>query len=167
LTRKDQGGNRCGGCGLSITEGTEGCQALFDELLGRDFQNVLYFRMHRMLVDVYALQHPDRYCASAKSLAAHLTGLCWFMDHEGSRAVGSEVLRKWLDGPSPVRKPALPESRGSMTIDDVRHEEDPDSYAEAVNRWARATWEAYAPLHDLAREWIRMAQAGKKEPPER
>jgi hypothetical protein len=54
-------------------------------LLARDFTDAAYFRVHRMIVDTYCLQHPDRYCVSAKSLAAHLTGLCWLIEHGGSR----------------------------------------------------------------------------------
>jgi Family of unknown function (DUF5946) len=47
-----------------------------DELLARDFQEIVYWRYHRLAVDAYCLQHPLRYCESAKSLAAHLCGLC-------------------------------------------------------------------------------------------
>lgn len=70
---------RCSGCGLVVRGGTAGCQAIMDDLLARDFSNVAYFRVHRMMVDTYCLQHPERYCVSAKSLAAHLTGLCWLI----------------------------------------------------------------------------------------
>lgn len=154
--------DRCAGCGLRTPGGTDGCQAIFEELVGRDFSNALYFRVHRMMVDIYSLQHPERYCASAKSLAAHLTGLCWFMDNDAPRAIGNQALRRWLDGPSPVDKPELPSFRGTLTIEDVRHAGDPESYARAVDRWGRSTWEAYAPLHALARGWIGAALGGKK-----
>src|SRR5262249_25137800 len=147
----------CAGCGLRVSGGTAGCQALMDELLARDFSNVIYFRVHRQMVDTYALQHPERYCASAKSLAAHLTGLCWLLERGGSRAVGSEPLRRWLDGKVALDKPELPAERGSLTIADVRGIDDPVAYAAAVDRWARATWEAYAPLHGLAHDWIETA----------
>jgi len=163
MTGETRGAERCKGCGLVVPRGTKGCQALCDELLARDFGNALYFRSHRLLVDIYSLQHPERYCVSAKSLAAHLTGLCWFMDNDGPRAVGSEPLRRWLDGPSPVEKPELPSFRGSLTIEEVRGTSDPESYARAVERWGRATWEAYSPLHALAREWIRTALAPAKD----
>ena len=35
-------------------------------------------------------------------------------------------------------------------------------HAQAVDRWARSTWQAYAPLHETAREWIRRALAGER-----
>ena len=147
---------------MGVPGGTEGCQAIFDELLVRDFSNVVYFRVHRKMVDVYALQHTERYCASAKSFAAHLTGLCWFLDHGGSRAVGNKSLRRWLNGASPVKKPDLPPGRGNMTIQDVREAPDPKAYGEAVERWGRSTWEAYAPLHAVARDWVQQALAGTR-----
>lgn len=152
----------CDGCGLRVEGGTEGCRALFDELVGRDFSHALYFRLHRLLVDVYSLQHPDRYCKSAKSLAAHLCGLCSILEDGASRAVGDEALRRWLDGKVDLDKPELPAFRGELTIDSVRHAPDPETYARALDRWARSTWEAYAALHPLARDWLERARSGAR-----
>ena len=115
-----------------------------------------------MTVDTYSLQHPDRYCISAKSLAAHLTGLCWLLELAGNRAVGSESLRRWLDGQPRMEKPAVPSFRGRLTVADVRDAADPDAYARAVEAWARSTWEAYASLHSLAHHWIEQASSFRK-----
>lgn len=150
----------CDGCGLRVDGGAVGCQAFFDELIARDFSHALYFRVHRLVVDVYSLQHPARYCKSAKSLAAHLCGLYSILEAGASGAVGDEALRRWLDGKVDLEKPELPSFRGELTIDSVRAAPDPESYADAVERWARSTWAAYAPLHPLAREWFERARAG-------
>jgi len=135
-----------------------------NELLARDFSSVVYFRVHRMMVDTYCLQHPARYCVSAKSFAAHLTGLCWLIEHGGSRAVGSESLRRWLNGIPRIEKPEIPSFRGSHTLADVREAPDPEAHARAVERWARSTWEAYSALHSLARHWIQQALSGQRPP---
>ena len=148
---------RCAGCGLAVRGGTQGCREIFEALLARDFTDAAYFRVHRMFVDIYSLQHPEDACSSAKSLAAHLTGLCWFLDHGGSQAVGNKSLRRWLNGASPVKKPNIPTFRGTVTIQDVRDAPNPEAYAQAVQRWGRSTWEAYSPLHALARDWIQQA----------
>lgn len=148
---------RCTGCGLVVPGGTAGCQQIADALWAREFGDVTYFRVHRMTVDTYCLQHPDRYCASAKSFAAHLTGLCWLLEHGGPRAVGSEALRRWLNGAVRLEKPEIPVLRGKLTVTDVRDAADPEAYARAVEDWARSTWEAYASLHSLARDWIQQA----------
>ena len=149
---------RCSGCGLEVAGGRAGCRAFFEEFLARDFTDFRYGRLHRMMVDVYCLQHPAEHCASAKSLAAHLTGLCCALEHDRDAEIQRSVQR-WLSGPSPVEKPALPESVGSMTIADVRSSADPDDYARALHAWARSTSEAYAPLHATARRWIELATA--------
>lgn len=152
----------CSGCGLVTPGGTEGCRAILDEPLARDFSNVLYFRVHRLLMDTYSLQHPDRYCASAKSFAAHLTGLCWLVERGGNSAVGSEPLRRWLDGTPRLEKPAIPSFRGRRTIADARAARGPVEHAEAVRAWARSTWESYGELHPLARRWIDEALATRR-----
>ena len=61
--------NRCEGCGLQVAGGTAGCQAILDQLLALHFGNATYFGVHRLFIDTYGLQHPERYCASFKSLA--------------------------------------------------------------------------------------------------
>jgi hypothetical protein len=123
---------RCAGCGLVVPDGTAGCQRIIDEIWAREFGGVSYFRVHRMTVDTYCLQHPERYCASAKSLAAHLTGLCWLLEMEGLRAVGSEALRRWLNGAVRLEKPDVPSFRGRLTVASVRDAADPEAHARAV-----------------------------------
>src|SRR5207249_6539748 len=99
-------------------------------------------------------------CASPKSLAAHLMGLCWLIERGGSRAVGSEPLRRFL-GTIALEKPALPRARGALTVADVRGAADPDAHYRAVDAWARSTWDAYAALHSIARPWIAQALGGR------
>ena len=161
--KKERPLERCDGCGLRAPGGAAGCQALFEELLARDFGDARFFRVHRLLVDTYSLQHPDRYCASAKSMAAHLTGLCWLMERGGSAAVGHAPLRAWLDGTPALDRPDPPEFRGGATIADLCAATDAVEHARAVEAWARSTWEAYAPLHVQAREWIEQALSRPSE----
>jgi uncharacterized protein DUF5946 len=152
----------CSGCGFVVQGGTEGCQEIFERLGARDFGNAAYFRVHRLMVDTFSLQHPDRYCKSAKSFAAHFTGLCVILEKGASPAVGNERLRRWLDGKPKIAKPPPPAFRGKLTVGDVDDASDPDTYAADVARWARSTWEAYASLHPLAREWI--ASSARRPP---
>src|SRR5258708_6044254 len=89
----------CPSCGAAVADGIAGCQRLFESLGLREFEDMRFARYHRIVVDVYAMQHPDRYGRSAKSFAAHLTGLCaWLEDEAGAPAVNSAVQR-WLSGP--------------------------------------------------------------------
>ncbi|MDQ3870181.1 MAG: DUF5946 family protein [Chloroflexota bacterium] len=154
------GRSQCAGCGAWIRDGTAGCQAIFEEIGARAWADLRYARRQRMVVDTYCLQHPERYCVSAKSLAAHLTGLAWAFEYGEHPSVARAVLR-FLDGNPSLQKPDLPASRGAMTIADVAAS-GPDGFAAAVEGWAHCTWDAYAALQPLARQWIEEALAGRR-----
>ena len=147
------------GCGLLIEGGTAGCQAMFDEFRVREMSELASsYASTRLSVDVYCLQHPDRYCVSAKSLAAHLTGVGWAVERGGGEW-GLRQLQRWLDTGPKLEKPAPPAGRGALTIADVASAEDTDAYVAALDRWARSTWAAYSELHEIARRWIDSAVA--------
>jgi uncharacterized protein DUF5946 len=146
----------CAGCGLLVEGGTAGCRTLFEELCAKEWDNPISYRVHRMIVDAYCLQHPDEYCASAKSFAAHLTGLCCAIEHKSHPNV-LRGLQHWLSGKAAVEKPAIPAKRGELTLMEVYREQDPVPQMLAANRWAQSTWDAYANLHSLAGNWIERA----------
>jgi len=155
---------RCSGCGLVIAGGDAGCQAIMDGLALREMGDARFGGAMRLRVDAYCLQHPARYCVSGKSLAAHLMGLGWILDHRGDPRHGSEALRRWLDGAVPIDKPALPEFRGRLTIADVAASAEPLAYRRALEAWGHAVWAAYFGLHGLAEAWIAAALAERRAP---
>jgi hypothetical protein len=157
----------CSGCGRAVAGGTAGCRARFEALVGRDFSDPRFFATHRLFVDVYALQHPDEYCRSAKSLAAHLGGLCLILEHEASMATGAAALRDWLDGPRTLDKPAIPAHRGETTLAGLDGIDDPPAWRDAVRRWAEAVWDAWRDLHPVARLWVAEALASGRRGPSR
>ncbi len=109
----------CEGCGLHVAGGTAGCQAMFDEFRAREMSELApSYASTRLTVDVYCLQHPDRYCVSAKSLAAHLTGVGWAVERGGGEW-GLRQLQRWLDTGPKLEKPALPGGNSALTIADV------------------------------------------------
>jgi len=149
----------CEGCGLRIAGGTAGCQALFDEFRAREITELAAkYASTRLTVDVYCLQHPDRYCVSAKSLAAHLTGVGWAVERGGGDW-GLRMLQRWLDGGVRLEKPPLPAGHGELTIADVAGATGTDDYLAALDLWARSAWSAYSGLHEVARGWIDAAVA--------
>lgn len=152
---------RCSSCDASLPEGSDGCQVLVEALWARDFGDYRYFRSHRLMMDAYSVQHPDRYCISAKSLAAHLGGLGCAFVHGGQSHV-YEALQRWLNGTPALSKPALPAARGELTIEVMEGVADPESYARAAERWGRSVWEAHASLHPLVRQWLQEALAGRQ-----
>ncbi|MBI1799541.1 MAG: hypothetical protein HYR73_07605 [Candidatus Eisenbacteria bacterium] len=143
----------CEECGFPAAGGAAGCQAIFDRMLAASFERRVPQPVHRLMVDAYSVQHPDRYCRSAKSLAAHLGGLCCFFEFGAEPAVGRALLR-WLNRPRAIVKPGLPDTRGVLTLAEVIEGSDPGAFRLAIERWARAAWQAHAALHPVARGWI-------------
>jgi hypothetical protein len=130
-----------------------------DELLARQFGDAAWFGAHRLFVDAYSLQHPDRYCVSFKSLAAHAVHLCWSLERGGTAAVPCESIRLWVERHPRLEKPVLPGFRGSITIADVARASTPGAHRRAVEQWARATWDAHDAIHATVREWVDEALA--------
>lgn len=150
----------CPGCGHP--GGADACLGLFEAILARDYSDPLFFRCHRLFVDAYCLQHPELRCISAKSLAAHLAGLCQILEEGASEATGSDTLHRWLDGTRILEKPALPATRGALSMADLAGIDDSVAWREAVRRWAESVWQAYAELHPLARRWSAEAGAARR-----
>ena len=144
----------CLGCGLVVDGGEEGCQVLFDDESAREYGDIRFAAHRRMVVDTYCLQHPERYCRSAISLAAHLTGLCVAIEHPGREEELNRAIQRWLSRRPELEKPPLPTSRGTLTIACVRVATTPADHRAAVESWGRGTWEAYAALQPIAREWL-------------
>jgi Family of unknown function (DUF5946) len=125
----------------------------------RDYSDYRYGRSHRLVVDVYSLQHPDDYMRSGKSFAAHLTGICAALEYENVAEINA-AIQKWLNGPRAVDKPRmLPLEQSDLTIVDIHKASDPDSHHRLVQRWAEEVWQRWADHHDLARGWISEALA--------
>ena len=100
LQRKSEGSNidsgiktcKCFSCG-GLFPGIEGpvhrymksspgCWSAYGQILAREYSNALYFEVHRLTVDAYAVQHPgstDR--QSIQSVGLHLIRLCLFLEH--------------------------------------------------------------------------------------
>ena len=154
---------RCEACGASLPEGTD-CQGLFDEILAREFGDFRYGRLHRLTVDAYSLQHPERYMRSGKSFAAHLTGMCAALDGDLPHDINRSV-QQWLNGPQRIPRPEEPPPgrRGELTIEYVFGAADPEEHLDRVTEWARSTWSAWSAYHDLAREWIEQAASATVE----
>ncbi|MHB8413196.1 MAG: DUF5946 family protein [Candidatus Acidiferrales bacterium] len=157
----EQSGDRCPECGAVVEGGRDGCQALFNEFGARIATDARYASAHDLLVDAYCMQHPEPYCHSAKSYAAHLTRLCCGIEHGGKRQVYAAIHR-WLNGAVNLERPATLGQRGEMTIGDLRAAETPEEHNRLVRAWAENVWQAYASQHGTARRWIKAALGAKE-----
>jgi Family of unknown function (DUF5946) len=151
--------DRCPDCGAIVRGGRAGCQALFDELNAQALTDSRYAAVRDLAFDAYCMQHPDRYCRSAKSYAAHLTRLCCGIEYNGDPAIYA-AIQKWLNGKRELTKPDVLSNRGRITVVDVRAARDAEEHKRLVREWAESVWRAYSTQHDLARAWIRAALSG-------
>lgn len=147
----------CEDCGAVVPEGKAGCLKMFEEILAREFSDYRYGKIHRLTVDTYSLQHPEAYMRSAKSFAAHLTGMCAALEYENPLAI-NQTVQKWLSTNPAVAKPAqIPEHRGNLTIGYILSASDVDQHVERVREWAQDVWSAWSDHSDLAKELITKA----------
>jgi hypothetical protein len=166
---KRESTENCPHCGAPEVGGEEGCDVLFQEVVGREFSRPELFQVHRLTVDAYSLQHPDRYMKSAKSAVAHLVGMCWAMEGEDDPSV-SMAISRFLDGnpafvrPHPVPPPGI---RGALTIVDVHSAPTSEEHVKLVRDWAREAWGAWTIHHGQAREWVKEARVGRRVGPKR
>ena len=145
-------------CGIASKEK---CRELFDATLVKEFSDILYARVHRLTVDTYSLQHPS-YIETAKSFAAHLTGMCCTMKYGNDRAL-MKTLQHWLNGKIQLEKPPLLRKVGSLTIAHIAEAKDGKEHAKLVEEWANDVWNAYAVYHRLAKDWVEQAKRLSKK----
>ena len=150
----------CPHCGAEGVGGEDGCNSLFQEVVGREFSQPELFQVHRMTVDSYSLQHPDQYMKSAKSAVAHLTAMSWALEGRDDPSIAL-ALSRFLDGNPQFERPEPvppPPERGRITILQIHGAEESAEHIGLVREWAREAWRAWSDHHDQAREWVREAK---------
>jgi hypothetical protein len=153
----------CPECGAEVSQGREACQKLFDDVLAREFGDYRYARMHRLTVDAYSLQHPAEYMRSAKSYAAHLTGMYAALETAATAEI-NHAVQQWLNGSRVFPRPGNPDprQRGVLTVIHVHEASEPEDYLRRVREWALSAWEAWRAYHPLARQWVEQATANRR-----
>ncbi len=148
----------CPACGARVTGGRDGCQALWDEVHAQALQVVGGLPLPEAAFDAYCLQHPETYCVSAKSYAAHLTRLCCGVEHPGDARVLAAIQR-WLNGSPRLQKPALLPNRGQICVTEVWQAGSAAERSRTARAWVLNVWQAYTPQQALARLWLNSAVA--------
>lgn len=132
-----------------------GCWAVYGEVLAREYSDPQYFRVHRLTVDSYAVQHPGSPSRqSIHSVGLHLIRLCLFLEHglaaEAANAAMLEAGKHkhdfvWLEPP---------ETLGDITVSDVAKATDASEHIRRVRAWARSAWEAWSVHHATIRSFL-------------
>ena len=157
----------CPGCGLP--GGRKTCQDVFDDvsLRVRALAWTDSLKSWRLMHDVYALQHPADLLPSYRDLILHLAGVALALEFDGSER-GYRALQQVAQQPAWQHEsfppPELPTNRGTIRASSLAPLTEPLLLVSGIDRWARATWLAYAPLQARAREWVHQASAMLPKP---
>ena len=151
----------CPDCGAAVGGGRTACLKLFEEVLAKEFTDYTYAKDHRLTVDSYALQHPDKYMKSAKSFAAHLTGMYAALRLRDKPSI-DRCVQQWLSKPVRLDRPEAPapKQRGLLTIRYLHEAESPEQHLARVREWAESIWTAWDELEGLAKDWVNEARNG-------
>jgi hypothetical protein len=121
------------------------------------------FRLARLLVDAFGMQHPARSGKSRKSYAAHLTGLACGIEYQCAQWLYAD-LQRWLSRESStagLQRPSPPAMLGRLTIRYVFDAPDQTEADRRIPIWAKEVWAAYSTQHELVRGWIRQATGNR------
>jgi len=140
-------------------ESCAGCWAAFGKILAREYSDPIYFSVHRLSIDAYAVQHPGKPSRqSIHSVGLHLIRLYLFLEqglpaeHANYAMLKAAKIKHtfiWLDPPV---------SLGSLTVADVVKARTTQAHKRVVRAWAQSAWNAWSPHHDIIRTWWLLAQ---------
>lgn len=156
---------KCPGCGgffediegptHRYLEASPGCWAAYGEVLVREYSDAGYYRIHRLTVDAYAVQHPGHPSPqSIQSVAVHLISLCLVLERgvavqRTTQAMQAAIKDKrrfvWLTPPA---------SLGAVTVADLRTATNLEAHRKQVQAWSASAWAAWSPHHATIRAWL-------------
>ena len=136
-------------------ESSPGCWAAYGEVLVREYSDPVYYRIHRLTVDAYAVQHPGQPSPqSIQSVAAHLISLCLVLEHGVDVQRATAAMQKAVKTKGRFAWLTPPASTGAVTVAEVRAAQTAEEHEKQVHAWARAAWEAWSPQHATIQNWL-------------
>jgi Family of unknown function (DUF5946) len=109
---------------------------------------------HQLVVDAYAVQHPDGEDPRAvRSVGIHLMTLCLFVQRGADPALGTLLHRRMIEMPVfHLLEP--PANRGRLTVVDMPVTGSAAAAQGAAYAWASSAWSAWSGHHDTVRRWL-------------
>lgn len=168
---------RCWGCGAKFPKGdgvpnrygvaSGECWQAFNELLAHERTLWGYPDIHRLVVDAYAVQHPQnaemqqmlgiskRFAeASVQSVAMHLIALHFALVERKPLKDISALMGRILSKDASFPPLLAPKEPGRLTVADAPKNESFEAYAEFAWQWAEGAWEAWSHSHGQVQMWI-------------
>ncbi|NTV31489.1 hypothetical protein HGA91_05950 [candidate division WWE3 bacterium] len=149
--------SRCPECGARISGGLAGCEAMYHEVVKREFAESTYFVVHNLTESAYTLQHPHEHMYTPRLFAAGLCKFTWLMEYRADAIIG-ESLKQWLSFERPYELITPPSFRGGLTIVEVYNAPNAPNHVKRVKRWAAEVWDAYAAYQGLGITWIEQSR---------
>lgn len=128
---------------------TSFCWKIYSDILGREFENQAYFKVHRVTVDSYAAQHigdqNDR--RARQSANIHLISLYLMFE---KKYTANEVL-KFLECATKIKRdwPSILQRAHAkwLTVQDIIQARTETQHINIVLDWGRSVWESYKDIH--------------------
>lgn len=136
-------------------ESSAGCWAAYGEVLAREYSDPVYFEIHRLTVDAYAVQHPGQPSPqSIKSVGYHLVRLCLLLERDLEMERANEAMLIITKTKEHFTWLTPPPSLGSITVADVCKANTIEQHKQLVRLWAAAVWGAWFPHHPVIHSWL-------------
>jgi hypothetical protein len=134
----------------------------YGDLLAVQYASPRRMAFHQLVVDTYAVQHPDSDDPRAiKSVGIHLMTLCLFLERGTEPSLGTRLHQRMVDRPV-FHQLEPPSSRGQLTMLDVPLEGDPEVARVASYAWADDVWQTWMSHHPTVREWVDKSGLGQQ-----
>ncbi|MGI8679470.1 MAG: DUF5946 family protein [Jatrophihabitans sp.] len=102
------------------------CWMRYGDLLAVQYESPHRMAFHQIVVDTYAVQHPDGDDPSAvQSVGIHMMTLCLFLERGTDPSLGTRLHRRMVDQPV-LHQLKPPPSRGQLTMLAVPLDGDPE-----------------------------------------
>ncbi len=138
-------------------ESSPGCWAAYGKVLAREYGDPAYYRVHRLTVNAYAVQHPGQPSPqSIQSVAVHLISLHLTFEQGVAADQATAAMKAAAKTKGRFRWLEPPPASGEITTADVRRAGSASAHVEMVWAWAEAAWAAWRPHHKTVRLWVTM-----------
>lgn len=162
----------CPGCRVRLPVGeavahpymtcSPACWARYSDLLAVQYANPRRMAFHQLVVDTYAVQHPDGDDPRAiQSVGIHLMTLCLFLERGTDPSLGTRLHQRMVGRPV-FHRLTPPSTRGRLTMLDVPLEGDPEVARVASYVWAGDVWNAWSSHQPTVREWVDRSGLGRQ-----
>ena len=148
--------------GVSSSE----CWAAFTELLAYEGMHYGYPDIHRLVVDAYAVQHPQNtalqvelgisqrlIAASIKSVAIHLIALYLALVKKVELKRINRMMNHILTSGAIFDPLDPPSQLGSITVIDIAQASNFEEYTQWAWKWVQSAWNAWTPHHEIVQSW--------------